>query len=94
MAERLIARGIANNIAAETGTEVADDIASHWGGQNVYFPFDMAARRNAQIYAKFTGDNHDKLAMEFNVSVQHIYRVLKIMLTAEKASRQPGLFPD
>lgn len=93
LAEHLIAHGITKETAAEIGSAAADDIASHWGGQNVYFPFDLASRRNAQIYAKFTGDNHDKLALEFNVSIQHIYRVVKIQRDAEIASRQPGLFP-
>lgn len=92
LTEHLVVHGIAKEVAAAVSSEVADDISSHWGGQNIYFPFDLAARRNAEIYAKFTGDNHNRLALEFGVSVQHVYRVVKMMLEAEIASRQPNLF--
>jgi Mor family transcriptional regulator len=94
LTESLVAKGMANDAAAEIGSDVADKVAEHWGGQNVYFPFDLAARRNAQIYAKFTGDNQDKLATEFGTSVQHIYRVIKIQKAIEMASRQPMLFTE
>lgn len=90
----LLAKGITKDTAAEIGHDVADKVADHWKGQNLYFPFDLATRRNAEIYAKFTGDNQDRLAVEFGTSVQHIYRVIKTMKAAEFASRQPMLFPD
>lgn len=90
----LIANGIASDIAAEIGSEASDKVAEHWGGQNIYFPFDLAPRRNAQIYAEFTGDNQHKLAAKYGVSLQHIYRVIKIQQAIELASRQGGLFPD
>ena len=92
LTESLIANGIAKNIADDVGPEVADKIARHWNGQNLYFPYDLASRRNAEIYAKFKGDNQDQLATEFRTSVQHIYRVVKIQKAAEIASRQPMLF--
>lgn len=94
LAESLAANGIGMDIAAEIGSEVSDKVAEHWGGQNIYFPFDLAPRRNAQIYAEFTGDNQDRLAAKYGVSLQHIYRVIKIQKAAELASRQGGLFPD
>lgn len=90
----LIASGINGDIAAEVGPDVADKIAEHYGGQSVYFPFNLAARRNAQIYAEFTGENHYQLASKYKASVQHIYRVIKIQKAAEIASRQPMLFPE
>lgn len=92
--ERLIANGLTKDAAAEIGFDIADQVAEHWGGQNVYFPFDLASRRNTKIYAEFTGDNQDKLAAKFCTSVQHIYRVIKIQRAAEQASRQPNLFPE
>lgn len=94
LTESLVSKGLDKESAADIGHEIADKISEHWGGQNVYFPFDLARRRNAQIYVKFSGANQDQLALEFNCSVQHVYRVIKIQKAIELASRQPTLFQD
>lgn len=94
LTESLIANGIGKDVAAEIGSEVADKISAYWRGNNIYFPIDQAFRRNAKIYADFTGDNHDKLVFKYGVSLQHVYRVVDEYRAAEIADRQGGLFPD
>lgn len=93
VAVKLVAIGIASGKADEIAHAITDEMAEDWGGQLVYFPIDLASRRNLLIYDKFTGDNHADLAIEFKVSVQHVYRVVKIQRAAEIALRQSGLFP-
>lgn len=94
IAARLVSIGIEPEKADDVAHSVTDDMAEDWGGQLVYFPIDLASRRNLLIYEKFTGDNHAILAAEFKVSVQHVYRVVKIQRALELASRQPELFPE
>lgn len=66
--------------AEEFGQDCADDIAEAWGGQNFYIPMDMigkARSRDAELYDKFTGDNHAELAIKYNLSTQHVYRIVR-----------------
>lgn len=92
IAAKLVSIGVDSSKADEIAHSVTDEMSEDWGGQLVYFPINLASRRNLLIYEKFTGDNHTELATEFEVSVQHIYRVVKIQRTAEIALRQGGLF--
>jgi len=66
--------------AEEFGADIADDIADVWGGQNFYIPKDMIAKarsRDARLYDEFTGDNHNELADKFDLSTQHVYRIVR-----------------
>ncbi|WP_142850949.1 Mor transcription activator family protein [Telmatospirillum sp. J64-1] len=65
----------------------ADWLTDCWGGQQLYFPMDLA-RRNARIYEEFTGGNHAELAEKYHMSVNTVYAILR----DERARRQPGLF--
>ena len=94
LSDRLISHGMDSDSATGIGQLVSDDMAADWGGQLIYFPMALADRRSRQIYEKFTHDNHAELANEFNVSVQHVYRVVKIMRQLEIARRQGSLFSD
>lgn len=47
-------------------------------GELVYYPKGYTKlQRNAQIAAKFTGNNHKALAAEFGLSVKQVYVILK-----------------
>lgn len=89
--------GVSPEKADAVGLAVADLMSCHWGGQLLYFPKGMARKlsaRDQEIYARFNGFNHADLAREFDVSLQHVYRILKIVHAGEIASRQGGLFSD
>lgn len=66
-----------------------DWLTDCWGGQQLYFPMDLA-RRNARIWEEFTGANHADLAEKFRMSVNTVYAILR----DERGRRQPGLFDD
>lgn len=89
--------GVAPEKANAVGLAVADLMSAHWGGQLLYFPKGMARKlsaRDLEIYARFNGNNHSDLAREFDVSLQHVYRIIKAVHAGEVAARQGGLFPD
>ncbi len=64
------------DIAAGAAKYIADELATTWGGQQVYIPMDLA-RRNAAIFKAFNGDNHHELARKFRTSTNHIYNIIK-----------------
>lgn len=89
--------GMEKDKADQAGREIAERMAGHWGGQNIYFPMGLTMRlsqRDQEIYDAFTGDNHSDLARQFGVSVQWVYRILKIKKAEDVAARQHSLFPQ
>ncbi len=87
--------GVDPEKAVEVGQAVADLMADLWGGQLIYFPKGMIrtlSKRDREIYAKFDGSNQGALAKEFNMSIQWVYRIVKLMRAEELARRQHGLF--
>ncbi len=81
--------------ANQLGREIADRMAGHWGGQNIYFPMGVSYRlsqRDRQIFDEFRGDNHAELARKFGVSLQWIYKIIKAVRREEIAARQRDLF--
>ena len=87
--------GLDTEKAEQLGREIAERMAAHWGGQNVYFPMGLTmklSRRDQQIYDAFKGDNQPDLARQFGVSLQWVYRILKIKKAEDIAARQHSLF--
>ncbi len=81
--------------ADQLGREIADRMAAHWGGQNIYFPMGLSlklSQRDQQIYDEFNGTNHSDLARKYGVSLQWIYRIVKAVRQEEIARRQGALF--
>ncbi len=94
---QLLQEHIGEDRAADIGQAVAEDMAQHWGGQLVYFPkgkFLILSKRDRHIYAEFNGRNHADLARKYDVSVQHIYRIIKIMTRRDLDERHDDLFAD
>ena len=81
--------------AEAVATEIANRMASHWGGQNVYFPMGLSyrlSRRDREIYDEFNGTNHSDLARKYGVSLQWIYKIVKAVRQEETARRQGDMF--
>lgn len=81
--------------AEQAGREIADRMAGHWGGQNIYFPMGLSyklSQRDQQIYDAFNGTNHSELARQYGVSLQWIYKIVKAVRTMETARRQGDMF--
>lgn len=83
--------GIPKDQAYQFGQEASAATADSWGGQIVYIPKDKTgklARRDAEIYTRFRGENASELATEFDLSVQQIYRII----ARERAVRRQKQF--
>lgn len=81
--------------AEQLGHEIADRMAAHWGGQNIYFPMGLSmklSKRDQQIFDEFNGTNHSELARKYHVSLQWIYKIVKTVAQEELARRQSDLF--
>lgn len=81
--------------ANQIAESVALDMANHWGGQLIYFPkgrFVLISKRDREIYTKFDGTNIKSLALEYKVSEQHVYRIIKAMRRSDLADRHGDLF--
>ncbi len=73
--------GIPEAKAKHFANEAAGRVADDWGGQNVYIPMDLVGRRslrNVQIYREFSGNNIPELASKYDLSVQCVYRIIKV----------------
>lgn len=92
--ERLLALGYANDEASSMGWDVTRRLNDHWGGGLLYICKGLhyeIERRDLEIYSRFNGDNHEWLASEYNLTVQHIYRIVKRVGAIERAKRQASL---
>lgn len=87
--------GLDKDKADEVGQNIADRMAAHWGGQNIYFPMGLSyklSQRDRLIYDEFNGSNHSELARKHGVSLQWIYKIIKTVRQEEIDRRQGGLF--
>lgn len=69
--------------------------SSHWGGSTFSFPKDVAyhlSQRNMEIWNKFQGNNHRELALEFGITENAIYQIVKDMREMLTKKNQPSLF--
>jgi Mor family transcriptional regulator len=57
-------------------------VRKSYGGGQIYIPMDRA-RRNAEIYREFTGDNHFEPARKYRMTLNSVYKILR----SEKARR-------
>ncbi len=81
--------------AQHVAKEVADRMAGHWGGQNIYFPMGLSlklSRRDRQIYDEFDGKNQSELARKYGVSLQWIYKIVKAVRKEQLALLQGDMF--
>lgn len=67
----------------------------NFGGLFVYVPKGKkleAELQNLSIWNEFKGNNAEALAKKYNLSVVHVYRVIKTMRKREVDKQQPSLF--
>jgi|APMI01.1.fsa_nt_gi Mor family transcriptional regulator len=97
VASLLVENGIAEEKAVDIGVAVSDKIRNDWGGEPIYIPKGMAidiSRRDMQIWEQFNGTNHRELAHKHDVTVIHLYRIIKAVRAAMLKSRHGDLFDD
>jgi Mor family transcriptional regulator len=52
-------------------------LQKHWGGKEIYIPAQAACNRHEAIREVFNGRNHSQVCKEFNISLSHLYRVIR-----------------
>ncbi|MEW8522511.1 MAG: Mor transcription activator family protein [Candidatus Thiodiazotropha endolucinida] len=83
-----------DTLIARITRELVDRMRHIWGGQLIYFPkgdsLEVAAR-DIQMYADFNGHNHDELARKYQLSIQQVYKRLRLVRDSEIARIQGDL---
>lgn len=72
--------GIDSAIAEQAGAAVVDHLCTTWAGSLVNFPKDYRwklTQRDLEILSKFRGNNHHALAVEYGMTENGIYKLLK-----------------
>lgn len=72
--------GVALDIAEQAGAAVVDHLCVTWAGSHVTIPKDHRWRltqRDLEILGKFKGNNHHQLAVEYHMTENAIYKLLK-----------------
>ena len=90
----LIQNGIKIDKATIISREVSKKMCEAWGGQLIYFPYwlrEELDERDLKIYDEFNGDNHEELSKKYTLSVQAIYRIIKVVRQSEIDRRQIAL---
>jgi Mor family transcriptional regulator len=77
-----VGKELLRDVAGRAGREAAEAVRIAHGGGHVYIPIDKA-RRDAALYADFSGDNHYELARRYHMAVNTVYKILR----REKARR-------
>lgn len=83
------------DVAEQVAAAIIHRLSEHWGGSVFSFPKDMAYRvskRNLIIWRKFTGNNHRQLALEFGISENAVYQIIKDIRKQIIQKNQPDLF--
>lgn len=86
---------VSDEAANALGTDVAMRMVEQWGGQQLYMPKGIrieASRLHQQIYEDWKGRNHRELARKYGISLQFVYRVIKVMRKADLNRRQGDMF--
>lgn len=95
MENELIKQGIASDQAKLSARETCEHIRKTFGGESIYIGKGRhlnSILKNHEVYKKFTGTNHTQLAKLFDLTVPHVYRIVKKVHKEEVDKRQPQLF--
>jgi Mor family transcriptional regulator len=95
-AETLLrAEGMPEEQAKAVAFKLSEAVRQHWGGQLIYVPIGTdfeITQRDLAMWQRFDGRNHEDLAREFEMSLQHVYRVVKKMGRLARERDQGDLF--
>lgn len=92
IAQTLREHNIETDVAEQAGSAAADHLSAAWAGSTVCFPKDhryKLSKRDLQILSKFNGRNHHALALQYNLTENAIYKLLK-RVQERKFDREQG----
>jgi Mor family transcriptional regulator len=89
--------GLPQERAAEIGLRSAQTVCDEFGGQLIYVPQGFALRiteRDRALYSEFCSNGRDAAATarKFEISIQQVYKRIRLIEAAEYAERQGSLF--
>ena len=87
--------GVDPAFARSISKRVRERLATHWAGQQIYFPKDISGeleQRNQEIWSKFKGNNHSALAREYGLTTKQIYAIINSCRDKYTEEHQPKLF--
>lgn len=71
---------ISKDVADQVGCAVADHLSQTWSGSTICIPKDFRykiSKRDQEILSKFRGNNHHTLAVQYGLTENAIYKLLK-----------------
>ncbi|PCI62014.1 MAG: hypothetical protein COB35_04860 [Gammaproteobacteria bacterium] len=80
-------KSVTDEQAEELAIAVCEEMIDRYSGLQFYFPKGrsfMSIIMHSRIFQQFNGTNVNELAKQHNVSVQHIYRVVKSQYEAKR----------
>lgn len=78
--KELTEAGIDSDTAQTQALASADAFAKRWQGLHLYVPKNIkkvSLDNREKIRSEFTGNNHDQLAIRYNIHIRTIYKMLK-----------------
>jgi len=76
----LVDKKVEPTVAADVAKQVTEQLEDECGGLNLYISkkrINKANLKREQIISEFRGNNHKQLAKKHNLSIVHVYRILK-----------------
>jgi Mor family transcriptional regulator len=90
-------RGMEAEQAGRLAMDAVLELGEYHGGRVIYWPRGDALRtalRHAEIYRRAKAGNIEQLAIEYQLSVPQVYRVLRQQHALHMAKIQGNLFPS
>lgn len=97
VARRLECEGQPRPAALRIGLAAAEEVRFTHGGSKIYIPKgdDMdAGEVEAEIVARFAGNNHEELAAQYRLSVQTVRNIIERHRAKAQRERQGVLFDE
>lgn len=93
--DELIKQGVAEEKASSSARETCEQLRKTFGGELIYVSKGRdvnSTLKHHEVFKGFNGNNHRQLAKQFDITVPHVYRIIKKILKEETDKRQPQLF--
>lgn len=91
--QQLLAAGLEQERAAALGEAIAESVRERYQGGVVYVPKGRTLRTMRlwqMVWDDFSGNNHDELRRKYGLSLNQLYRIMRVM--RERSGRQGKLF--
>lgn len=88
---------VARDSAISMTFSIVEAVRTEIGGVQQYIPRGLSyelSQRDQEIWNKFTGDNYDKLAREYQLTEMQVRNIVKRARARDTATRQGSLITD